>query len=214
MTEMLVAAARDALDEEKGFKIPMPTDPKERAEYEAAIARRRAAGGGKYVGDSLSSVARDALASFQGDPSLERRFSGGDSLRAAARDALDSGGAVYEEGTDMWYCSWNGATYGPFPNRAAAIQRRIEVRATIGDAWNNVKQFGRYRLLEGTATDGGDWRVIGPRGFDATFSNRAFAEKQAQRESDIRPDGRSRDSLADLLDRVRGGTREATGDTR
>lgn len=34
-----------------GFKIPMPKDPKERAEYEAAIAARKARGGGKFVGD-------------------------------------------------------------------------------------------------------------------------------------------------------------------
>lgn len=45
--------ARDTTqrDEEKGVKIPMPSDPKERAEYEAAIARRKARGGGKFVGD-------------------------------------------------------------------------------------------------------------------------------------------------------------------
>lgn len=34
-----------------GFKIPMPSDPKERAEYEAAIKKRQERGGGKYVGD-------------------------------------------------------------------------------------------------------------------------------------------------------------------
>lgn len=34
-----------------GFKIPMPTDPKERAEYEAAIKKRQERGGGRYVGD-------------------------------------------------------------------------------------------------------------------------------------------------------------------
>lgn len=154
---------------------------------------------------TLSAVARDALARFEGDPSLERRFSGGDgefeltqynsgkwgwkfpngkvvgpypannagkkaakedmnreksrsgdSLSAAARDALDAGGAVFEEDGGMWYCSWNGATYGPFPNRAAAMQRRMEVSSANANG---------------------------------------------------------RDSLADLVDRARGGIREQTGDT-
>lgn len=35
----------------EGIKIPMPKDPKERAEYEAAIAARKARGGGRFVGD-------------------------------------------------------------------------------------------------------------------------------------------------------------------
>jgi hypothetical protein len=45
------ADALSRRDEEKGFKIPMPKDPKERAEYEAAIAARKARSGGKFVGD-------------------------------------------------------------------------------------------------------------------------------------------------------------------
>lgn len=48
---MAIAESKARGDAEKGFKIPMPSDPKERAEYESAIARRKAAGGGKYVGD-------------------------------------------------------------------------------------------------------------------------------------------------------------------
>ena len=45
------AEARRAGSSGGGVKIPMPKDPKERADYEGAIARRKAAGGGKYVGD-------------------------------------------------------------------------------------------------------------------------------------------------------------------
>jgi hypothetical protein len=50
--------SKPARDEEKGVKIPMPTDPKERAEYEAAIARRKARGGGKFVGDPSKDTRR------------------------------------------------------------------------------------------------------------------------------------------------------------
>ncbi len=34
-----------------GVKIPPPKDPKERAEWEAAVKKREAEGRGKYVGD-------------------------------------------------------------------------------------------------------------------------------------------------------------------
>ena len=47
-----LTTVRTAGPAEKGIKIPMPKDPKERVEYEAAIARRKAAGGGKFVGDA------------------------------------------------------------------------------------------------------------------------------------------------------------------
>jgi len=43
-----------AYNEEKGFKIPPPKDPKERAEWEAGVARRKAEGKGTFVGDSAN----------------------------------------------------------------------------------------------------------------------------------------------------------------
>lgn len=46
--EMIV---RNGRADAEGIKIPMPKDPKERAEYEAAIAARKARGGGRFVGD-------------------------------------------------------------------------------------------------------------------------------------------------------------------
>jgi len=49
-----LTTVRAAGPAERGIKIPMPKDPKERAEYEAGIARRKAAGGGRFVGDAVS----------------------------------------------------------------------------------------------------------------------------------------------------------------
>lgn len=38
---------------ERGVKIPPPSDPRERADWEAAVERRQAEGKGKYVGDGV-----------------------------------------------------------------------------------------------------------------------------------------------------------------
>lgn len=41
---------------ERGFKIPPPKDPKAKAEWEAAVAKRKASGAGMFVGDSAASI--------------------------------------------------------------------------------------------------------------------------------------------------------------
>ena len=131
----------------------------------------------KMTGDKFSSIFRDHLIN-QGsvlavDPADIEEHAAmhklmGDSLGSIFRDTI-----MKEEICD---------------NLSDLIERmRGGIREQTGDAWNEVKRDGRYRLLEGTGPNGGDWRVLGPRGFDATFSKRAIAEQQMEREADRRP---------------------------
>lgn len=108
---------------------------------------------------SLSGIARDALGAQNGgvatspteigDPARYRKYSGGDTLSGLARDALDNYGAVYQEGPLMWYCTWNGATYGPFASRAAAMEKRME-QQTQGDSLADLVERARGHVREQT----------------------------------------------------------------
>lgn len=149
---------------------------------------------------------RDCVTTFEGSEHLARKYSGGDieAKIAAFRDGGARDAELVQYNSGRWgFKLSNGKVVGPFPSRAAAeeamkyapkdsIAEKLEafregVRGQTGDAWNNVKQDGRYRLLEGAGPNGGDWRVMGPRGYDATFSSRAAAEEQMTREADRRP---------------------------
>lgn len=162
-----------------------------------------------------------------------------DSMSSVALDALDDYGAVYAEGP-MWYCSWNGSTYGPFLTRAQAMQRRMEQRV----ARDCVTSFeGQEALLR--KYSGGDSLsaiardALGVRDARFTKEHLAGAEKmlesakkahaaapmgmqKATRKKEVeeaekwlakvRKDLGTGDSLADLVEQARGGIRGQTGD--
>lgn len=151
--------------------------------------------------DSLSAIARDVLTNFEGDPSLERRFSGGDgffsqfSVAELRRELGDWKRELKESA---------GTAAREAEKKIAEINKEIVSRG--GDSLSAIArdaldgEQSREELRETI-------RKLRENGADKGVISRL------QRKLDELERGGNRDSLADLVDRVRSGIREQVGDS-